>query len=94
MNLEFIKELRDLCDKHLAAEAIGDAPAKPAKKTKPADDAPLPEPTQEDVRAAMINYSKKHGKENTFKLLLAFGAKTVSEINKKDYKEILGKAKL
>ena len=96
--LEFIRELRDLCDKHLAAEEIGDAPAPAAKKSKKAvkeePEAEEAAPTQEDVRSALIGYSKKHGKENTFKLLLSFGAKTVSEVKAKDYREILGKAKL
>ena len=95
--LEFIRELRDLCDKHLAAEKVGasdDVKVKaPKKKSEPKVEEQKAV-TLDDVRSALIGHSKRHGKENTFKLLLEFGAKTVSEVSEKDYRNILNKAEL
>jgi hypothetical protein len=92
--LEFIRELRDLCDKYLVAEKVATEEPK-AKKKKPKDDEKVETPaTLDDVRSSLIEHSKKHGKENTFRLLLSFNAKTVSEVKEKDYPEILAKARL
>lgn len=96
MNQEFLTELRDLCNKHLMADQILNKEEKPKKSAKKADAEVEPEAalTIDDVRAGLMDHSKRHGKENTFKLLIEFKAKTVSEVKEKDYKAIFAKAKL
>lgn len=47
--------------------------------------------TVEEVRAACVSHAKKNGKDKTYEILKAFGAKTPNDISKDKYKDLMNK---
>jgi hypothetical protein len=47
--------------------------------------------TVEEVRAACVSHAKKNGKDKTYEILKAFGAKTPNDISKDKYNDLMNK---
>lgn len=77
----------------VAATAEAPAPSAPTATSSPAAAAPAPSVTLEMVRAKLTHLTQKEGKSaQVVDLMGKYGAKKLTEIDEKDYAELLEKA--